>query len=87
MGKSRSSISKAASYKEIGAFWDTYDLSDYWDKTGETEFDVDVKSETVFLAVDMKLAGEVETVARKRGVSADTLINLWIQEKLRERKA
>ena len=42
MRKSRSSISKAASYKEIGVFWDTHDLSDYWDKTTEAEFDMDV---------------------------------------------
>lgn len=87
MRKNKSSISKAASYKEMGVFWDTHDLSDYWDKTAEAEFDVDVKSETVFCALDMKLAGLVEAVAHKRGVSADTLINLWIQEKLQERKA
>jgi hypothetical protein len=87
MRKSKSSISKAASYKEMGSFWDTHDLSDYWDKTTEVEFDVDVKSETVFCAVDMKLAGQVRVAALKRGVSADTLINLWIQEKLKERKA
>lgn len=87
MRKNKSSISKAESYKEMGVFWDTHDLSDYWDKTAEADFDVDVKSETVLCALDMKLAGKVRTAARKRGVSADTLINLWIQEKLLERKA
>lgn len=75
------------SYKRIGEFWDTHDLTDYWDKTRESEFDVEVNSEAVFCALDMKLAGQVEEAAHKRGVSADTLINLWIQEKLQERKA
>jgi hypothetical protein len=30
MKKSKSSISKARSYAEIGEFWDEQDLSDYW---------------------------------------------------------
>ncbi len=33
MEKHKSSISQAMSYKEIGAFWDTHDLADFWDKT------------------------------------------------------
>ena len=33
MGRSKkSSISKAQSYQEIGEFWDTHNLSDYWDE-------------------------------------------------------
>lgn len=43
MTRSRSSISKARSYKEIGEFWDTHDLSDYWDQTTPVEFEVDMK--------------------------------------------
>jgi hypothetical protein len=43
MTRSRSSISKARSYKEIGEFWDTHDLSDYWDETTPVEFEVDMK--------------------------------------------
>lgn len=43
MARSRSSISKARSYKEIGEFWDTHDLSDYWDQTSPAEFELDMK--------------------------------------------
>ena len=44
MRKDKSSISKADSYKEIGEFWDTHDLDEYWDETHEVEFEVNVQS-------------------------------------------
>jgi hypothetical protein len=46
-----------------------------------------METETTYYAVDMKLSEKVEEIARKRGVAADTLINLWVQEKLREQEA
>jgi hypothetical protein len=87
MPKLKSSISKSGSYRHIGEFWDTHDLSEFWDKTRPVSFDVAMESETTYYAVDMKLSEKVEELARKRGVAADTLINLWVQEKLREQKA
>jgi hypothetical protein len=87
MNKGRSSLSKAKSYKEIGDFWDTHDLSDFWDKTKQAEFDVDIESEITYYALDKILSERIQAIAQKRGVSADTLINLWLQEKLQEQKA
>lgn len=87
MNKGRSSLSKAKSYKEIGDFWDTHDLSDFWDKTKQAEFDVDIESEITYYALDKVLSERIQAIAQKRGVSADTLINLWLQEKLQEQKA
>jgi len=84
MTKGRSTISKAKSYKEIGDFWDTHDLSDFWDQTKKVEFGVDIKSEIIYCSLDKKLAVQVQSIAQRRGVSADTLINLWVQEKLQE---
>ncbi len=48
MKKSKSSISKANSYAEIGEFWDEHDLSDYWDKTRKVKFDVVVEPEATY---------------------------------------
>ena len=31
--------------EEIGEFWDTHSLSDYWEETHEVEFQVDLKSD------------------------------------------
>ncbi|MDE0018003.1 MAG: hypothetical protein OXU51_17610 [Candidatus Poribacteria bacterium] len=35
-----------ATPEEIGEFWDTHSLADYWDETHEVEIQVDLKSET-----------------------------------------
>lgn len=37
------SISKARNYEEIGEFWDTHSLDDYWEQTHEVEFEVRAK--------------------------------------------
>ena len=36
------------------AFWDTHDLSDFCDKTKDANFDVEIKPETTYYAVDKK---------------------------------
>ena len=87
MKKTKSSISKAGTYAEIGEFWDKHDLSKAWDKTKPVSIDVAMKSEVTYYAMDKKLSEEVQKLAHRRGVAADTLVNLWIQEKLREQKA
>lgn len=84
MSRNRSSISKARSYKEIGEFWDTHDLADYWEQTQPVEFEVDIQSEVTYYPLDITLAAEVCSVAKRRGVSPETLLNLWVQEKLQE---
>ena len=33
-----------ATPEEIGEFWDTHSLADYWNETHEVEFQVDLKS-------------------------------------------
>lgn len=78
MRKHKTSVSEATSYKEIGEFWD---------KTKEVSFEVDIESEVTYYAVDKLLSEAIQAIAQKRGVTADTLINLWVQEKLQEQKA
>jgi len=87
MRKHKSSVSEATSYKEMSEFWDTHDLSEFWDKTKEASFEVDIESEVTYYAVDKMLSEKIQAVAQKRGITADTLINLWVQEKLQEQKA
>ena len=87
MRKHKSSLSHAISYKETGEFWDTHDLSSFWDKTKEVSFEVNIKSEVTYYSLDKILSEKIQAIAKKRGVSVDTLINLWIQEKIQEQKA
>lgn len=86
MKKHKSSVSEATTYKEIGEFWDTHDLSEFWDKTKDASFEVNIESEVTYYAVDRVLSEKIQAIAQKRGVTADTLINLWVQEKLQEQK-
>ena len=86
MKKSKSSVSRAASLKEIGEFWDTHDLSEFWEKTKETSFEVAIGSEVTYFALEKTLSQQIQAIAKERGVAPDTLVNLWIQEKLKEQK-
>ncbi len=54
MRKHKSSLSQEESYKGIGEFWDTHDLSGFWSGTEEVSFDVEIKSKTIYYAVDKK---------------------------------
>lgn len=72
-----------ASFDSIEAaadFWDTHSLADYWDQTSEVK---DVKIDLVrrHFRVDAKLASKINRQAKQRGISAETLVNLWLQEK------
>ena len=75
------SISQVRSLKEIGEFWDTHSLADYWDQTHEVEFEVRSQPRRrVTLTPEVFL--KVETRARKRGLLPETLVNLWLVERL-----
>jgi len=80
-------MSRAQSHEEIGEFWDTDDLAEHWDETRPAEFEVDLQSELTYYAVDGKLSAKIRAFAKKRGISPDTLLNLWLQEKLQEQNA
>ena len=87
MARNKSSISKASTYEEIGAFWDTHDLADYWDQTKPVDFEVELKSEMTLFAIESGLSSRIRELAIQRGVSPETLLNLWVQEKLQEEAA
>lgn len=74
-----SSISKAQSLEEMGAFWDTHDFTEFDTDEADVEFTL---ANTIAIESELFLA--VEDQARRRGISTETLVNLWIQEKLTE---
>lgn len=87
MNTNKSSISQAASYLEIGAFWDNHDLGDYWEQTQPAAFEVDLQSEIRWYALDQNLSQQVAVLAKQRGLSSAALLNLWVQEKVREQSS
>jgi len=85
MKRNRSSLSRAISYKEIGEYWDVHDLSEFWEKTKRVKFDVQIESEIIYYPIEKSLSEKLQSFAKKQGISSDTLINLWIQQKLQEK--
>ena len=75
-------ISKAASVEEIAEFWDSHSLDDYWEQTKEADFEVRAKQRHR-ITLDPEIYSQVELQARTRGISPETLINLWVVERLR----
>ena len=84
MPKNKSSVSKARSYREIGEFWDAHELSDFWGKTKKVKFDVDIASEVTYYPIERDLSKKIQSAARTRGVPSDTLVNLWLEQKMKE---
>jgi len=77
------SISRARTIEEIADFWDTHSLADYWDQTHEVEFEIRAKRRRR-ITLDPDLYTQVAAQAHARGLSPETLINLWLAERLKE---
>ena len=82
MAENKSSISEADSYREIGEYWDAHDLGEVWNQTEEAKFEVDLESSVFYYAVETSLSTKLHSIAEKKGISAETLVNLWLQEKV-----
>ncbi len=72
------------SVEAAAEFWDSHDLADYWDLTREAHFEVDIQRRVFLTALEPELAKKLTARARKQGVSTETLINVWLTEKLAE---
>jgi hypothetical protein len=80
MDKNRlSSISKGDTLEKIGEFWDTHDFTDFDTDAPDVEFEI-----LCAVPVEVDLLSAVEKQAHLRGVSVETLVNLWLQQKLME---
>ena len=81
MAENKSSISKKKSYREIGEYWDSHDLPD---DSKEVQFSVELNSDVHYFALENVLSARLREIASKRGVSTETLVNLWLQEKVND---
>ena len=70
-----------ANVEEAGLFWDTHDSADYEDHVLEVEYAADIKRRTYLVPVDSDLFQSVRIIAHQKGISPETLVNMWIQEK------
>src|SRR5919108_1910708 len=78
--KKVSSISQADTLETMGEFWDSHDFTDFDSpETPDVEFQI-----ACAVPIELELLSAVEQQARLRGVQVETLINLWLQQKLVE---
>jgi len=83
MAANKSSISKTSNYEKMGEFWDAHDFTEFDDPNAPAvEFHV-----SVAIPVEPDLLSEIEELARQRGISSETLVNLWLKEKVVETRA
>ena len=81
----KTSTSKSDTYQDIGAFWDEHDATDFGGQT-EVEFDVNIQSQRRYYSLDKHLSLELKRISRARGISEETLLNMWVQEKISQSK-
>ena len=61
-------------------FWDSHSLADYWDQTHEVEIEVRAQRRRR-VTLDPEVWEQIVDQARIRGVSPETLVNLWLMER------
>lgn len=69
---------------DIAEFWDAHSTADYDDLSHEVKFEVQLRDRgeeyrTVQLVPE--LSETIRALARRRGVSVETLVNVWLTEK------
>ncbi|MCP4167523.1 MAG: hypothetical protein GY759_16760 [Chloroflexi bacterium] len=78
------SIPEMYSYKEIGEFWDDNDLGDFWEHTEPVSFEVSSDARRRYLiAVDPDMLRRAQQLAKKRGLSTESLVNILLEQSVR----
>lgn len=74
------SIPANMTIQEASEFWDTHSVADYPSNIVQFKYKPDER--VTFVAIADDFLDKLEKKAKKRGISIETLVNLWIQEKL-----
>ena len=68
--------------EQAGEFWDTHDLADYWDQTGDAALSFQLKRKRHLVSIAPAVARDLRAAAKSRGVSAETIANKWLRAML-----
>jgi predicted HicB family RNase H-like nuclease len=50
------------------------------------EFNVNLQFKVTYCRLDKNISEQLKEIAKRRGISVETLVNLWLQDKLQEDK-
>jgi hypothetical protein len=82
--KARDPIPEFNTLNDIAEFWDKHSTAEYQDVGEEVQFEVKVHKRPRRITLMPELREQIEVHARARGVSAETLVNLWLAEHLQQ---
>lgn len=82
--QTQSRIPSFASLEEERAFWDTHDLTDYWDEFEPVELQsAETVRHVVSFEIDIATLSGIVEIARELGVEPLTLATEWLAERVR----
>lgn len=85
MSKRRKPVPAFKSEAEERAFWETRDSSDYvdWDKAGRARFpNLKPSNKAISLRLPVDLLERIKIMANKQDIPYQSLIKVWLSEKV-----
>ena len=70
------------SIDEFWKFWDSHSTADYQDQMEDVEVSVNIRSQKVYCPIAHDIVQDIRKEAERQGVSTETLVNVWLKEKL-----
>ena len=79
----KNNIPEMQSYEEIAEFWDSHSVADYWDETEPVKFEISPTARRKYLvAIDPAILQRLQKVAHERGLSTESIVNLFLEQHL-----
>lgn len=74
-----------ANREEMAKFWDTHDVSDYWDELKPVKVRVAKRlSEGLNIRLDPDTLAQLRAQAAEKGIGPTTLARMWILEQVKK---
>lgn len=70
------------SLEEFWKFWDTHSTEDYEDLMEDVEMTVNIRSGKIYCPIARDIVQDIRKEAERQGISTETLINVWLKEKI-----
>jgi len=80
-----SKLPKFATDQEESNFWDTHDSTEFLDDTEPVEVafvDARPRKKQISLRLDAQTIDALKAIARRKGIGYQTLIRMWVMERL-----
>lgn len=81
-----SSISQSRTLEEMAEFWDTHSTADYDHLTYEVEMTFEPSARRSSVGIEAELLTNLRQVAIERRVTVQTLVNVWLTQRLEQLK-